>query len=299
MIRFLEIFSCGAIFAIILQKVHNPCHTGWKKLRNPFVTNAGIAFILRGEFWEAACRRLCADRIRWMGDDKMKRAAERKWLGQAAGAAFLLGAVLCTAPVAGVSAEETAENLYQEEAAESFYQEEAAVFEEGGFGEDISLNVTEDSAGAQTGDYTVGAEWVLAEEAGDGEKWIYKKSGSEGLEDTSTLTCSYVDTNFSVLEYEQLRDMLTNNLVYSNVEAQVSTSALYTDAKDYLFILISDDAAQDFRSLYYYVVGDRRCFCVEVKEYRAEADSMRAAKQETPEEAGKKIAQTFTWNVAG
>lgn len=67
--------------------------------------------------------------------------------------------------------------------------------------------------------------------------------------------------------------MLTNNAVYSNADAQISTSAAYTDAKDYLYMLTVEPSGVDYRDIYYYVVGDCRCFCVEVREYQAEADA--------------------------
>lgn len=163
-------------------------------------------------------------------------------------------------------------------------------------GESIVVLTAEEDAQKQTGSYTVGDGWVKVEEDSTEETEVYRMSGSEALEETSTITLSYLDTNYSVLEYEQLRDMLTNNLMYSNVNAQISTSAIYTDAKDYLYILTADDSTLDYRELYYYVVGDQRCFSVAVREYRAEAEAQRAAKLETPEEAAQKIAREFTWN---
>lgn len=163
-------------------------------------------------------------------------------------------------------------------------------------GESIAVLTAEEDAQKQTGSYTVGDGWVKVEEDSTEETEVYRMSGSEALEETSTITLSYLDTNYSVLEYEQLRDMLTNNLMYSNVNAQISTSAIYTDAKDYLYILTADDSTLDYRELYYYVVGDQRCFSVAVREYRAEAEAQRAAKLETPEEAAQKIAREFTWN---
>ena len=91
--------------------------------------------------------------------------------------------------------------------------------------------------------------------------------------------------------------MLTNNAVYSNADAQISTSAAYTDAKDYLYMLTVEPSGVDYRDIYYYVVGDCRCFCVEVREYQAEADALEAAQQKTPSQTGQDIAMKFTWNM--
>lgn len=148
----------------------------------------------------------------------------------------------------------------------------------------------------KTGTYTIESGWSVDDAASTPERTVYKQDGKVGQENTSTITCSYMDTNYSVLEYEQLRDMLTNNLLYSNVNAQLSSSAIYTDAKDYLYILIVDDAAAEYRDIYCYVVGDYRCFCAEVREYRAEADELRAQELKTPQEAGQKAAEGFVWN---
>lgn len=147
-----------------------------------------------------------------------------------------------------------------------------------------------------TGTYSMPAGWSLDSGASTTEKNVYKQDAYLTQTETSSISCSYIDTNYSILEYEQLRDMLTNNILYSNVNAQISTSAVYTMAKDYLYILIVDDSSQAYRSIYHYVVGDYRCFCVEVKEYRAEADAAKAQMQMTPQEAGQKIAEEFVWN---
>lgn len=153
-----------------------------------------------------------------------------------------------------------------------------------------------EEAAKRTGSYTTADGWVVDDNASTEDNTVYKQEGYAGVDGTSTIACSYLDTNYSVLEYEQLRDMLTNNLLYSNVNAQISASAVYTDAKDYLYILLVDDAAQDFRNIYCYAVGDYRCFCVEVKEYRAEAEQLRAQGVKTPQEAGQGIAESFVWN---
>lgn len=155
---------------------------------------------------------------------------------------------------------------------------------------------TEAAQEALTGTYTMESGWSADDSQSTSDKTVYKMDAFAGTENTSTITCSYLDTSYSVLEYEQLRDMLTNNLLYSNVNAQISTSAAYTDAKDYLYILIVDDSAQDYRNIYCYVVGDYRCFCVEVKEYRAEAEQLQAQELKTPQEAGQSAAQSFVWN---
>lgn len=157
----------------------------------------------------------------------------------------------------------------------------------------------EDQTEAQelTGSWSVDSAWVQTKAEDEEERWTYKQSGAEAEEDTSTIVCSYLDTNYSVLEYEQLRDMLTNNAVYSNADAQISTSAAYTDAKDYLYMLTVEPSGVDYRDIYYYVVGDRRCFCVEVREYQAEADALEAAQQKTPSQTGQDIAMKFTWNM--
>ncbi len=151
---------------------------------------------------------------------------------------------------------------------------------------------------AMTGTYSVEEGWSVDVDASTDEETVYKKDDCVGVENNSTITCSYMDTNYSVMEYEQLRDMLTNNLLYSNVNAQISTSAIYTQEKDYLYIVIVDDSALEYKDVYHYVVGDYRCFCVEVREYRAEADQDVADGVKTPHEVGQKTAEEFTWGVA-
>ena len=153
----------------------------------------------------------------------------------------------------------------------------------------------ENGASKLTGSYSVGSGWVKIEEKSDTDKEVYRQEADCEQKETSEITCSYQDTNYSVAEYEQLRDMLTNNLMYSDVNAQISTSAAYTDAKDYLYTLTADDAEKDYRDIYYYVVGDYRCFCVMVREYRSEAAEADSS-DDTPQAVGKKTAQQFTWN---
>ena len=152
-------------------------------------------------------------------------------------------------------------------------------------------------AAAMTGTYTAPDGWSEDTDQSTQERTVYMIDGKVGEEGSSTISCSYMDTNYSVLEYEQLRDMLTNNLLYSNVNAQISTSAADTKARDYLYILIVDDSAEDYRDIYHYVVGDYRCFCVEVREYRAEAEQMAAAGQQTPQQAGQSVAEDFVWTA--
>lgn len=211
-------------------------------------------------------------------------------------------AVLCLAACAGsvLQAEEApgyyddAGNWVQETYSESAGSEDADT-EYAGFPEDTSAE--EDVQSLMTGTYSVETGWSADPAASSGDKTVYKQDACVGVEDTSTISCSYMDTNYSVLEYEQLRDMLTNNLLYSNVNAQISTSAVYTQAKDYLYIVIVDDSAQEYKDIYYYVVGDYRCFCVEVREYRAEADQAVADGVKTPHEVGQTTAEEFTWDM--
>ncbi|MDY3248944.1 MAG: hypothetical protein SOX32_01195 [Candidatus Choladocola sp.] len=171
-----------------------------------------------------------------------------------------------------------------------------------GFAEDAFLTEEEWNGDVMVADglqgtYTIDDGWVVDEQSSTSETTVYKQGVCVDEENTSTISCSYMSTNYSVLEYEQLRDMLTNNLIYKNVNAQISTSAVYTDEKDYLYILISDDTSLDYRDIYYYVVGDYTCFCVEVREYRAEADQMKILQQRTPQQVGQDTAQKFTWDT--
>lgn len=156
----------------------------------------------------------------------------------------------------------------------------------------------ENASTGLTGNYSVDSDWIKIQDKSDSEKEVYQKQANQEAEETSEIACSYIDTNYSVAEYEQLRDMLTNNLMYSDVNAQISTSAGYTDAKDYLYTLTADDSDKDYREIYYYVVGDHRCFCVTVREYREEAEQADSP-DDTPQAVGKKTAQQFTWNQPG
>ncbi len=137
--------------------------------------------------------------------------------------------------------------------------------------------------------YSVPEGWTVDEQA-DLEDALVLCRQDDGL---STIVCGYLDTNYSIQEYEQLREMLTNNLLYEHVNAQISTSAVYTLAKDYLYTILVDDEEEAYRDIYHYVIGDYRCFCVFVREYRSEAEEVQD--QMTPREAGQSIAEGFTW----
>ncbi len=146
------------------------------------------------------------------------------------------------------------------------------------------------------GVYTIQEGWTEDADLSTDTEKVYKKTEAMELEETSTISCSYIDTNYTALEYEDLRDMLTNELLYASPNAQISVSASYTDAKDYLYVLTADDAALTYREIYYYVVGDLKCFVTEVKEYREEAAAAQAESLDTPEAVGGEIARTFTWS---
>jgi len=146
------------------------------------------------------------------------------------------------------------------------------------------------------GTYTMEEGWCLDEELSTEEEEVYRLETSEEGQETSTISCSYLETNYSRQDYEQLRDMLTNNLLYDNVNAQITTSAVYTLSMDYLYIILVDDSSEEYCDIYHYVVGDYQCFCVQVREYRAEADLAEAQELDTPREAGQKIAEGFVWN---
>lgn len=160
-----------------------------------------------------------------------------------------------------------------------------------------SVNAEEETSAQMivTGTYQVPEGWSEDIAETSDTQNVYKQSEYLDQEDTSVITCSYLATNYSVQEYEQLRDMLTNDMVYDKVNAKISSTCTYTDSKDNLFILTADDASKDYRDIVCYVVGDQECFVVEVKEYRAEAESARADKKKTPEEAAKEIASKFSW----
>lgn len=205
-------------------------------------------------------------------------------------AAAVLAAVCISQPIGAFAQEQSSDTAVMEEQQDIQIQPVVNIDGE-----------PEDQTEAQelTGSWSVDSAWVQTKAEDEEERWTYKQSGAEAEEDTSTIVCSYLDTNYSVLEYEQLRDMLTNNAVYSNADAQISTSAAYTDAKDYLYMLTVEPSGVDYRDIYYYVVGDCRCFCVEVREYQAEADALEAAQQKTPSQTGQDIAMKFTWNMVG
>ena len=205
-------------------------------------------------------------------------------------AAAVLAAVCISQPIGAFAQEQTSDTAVMEEQQDIQIQPVVNIDGE-----------PEEQTEAQelTGSWSVDSAWVQTKAEDEEERWTYKQSGAEAEEDTSTIVCSYLDTNYSVLEYEQLRDMLTNNAVYSNADAQISTSAAYTDAKDYLYMLTVEPSGVDYQDIYYYVVGDRRCFCVEVREYQAEADALEAAQKKTPSQTGQDIAMKFTWNMVG
>ena len=145
------------------------------------------------------------------------------------------------------------------------------------------------------GTYQVPDGWSEVTSASSEITKVYRPTENLELDASSEITCSYMATNYSVMEYEQLRDMLTNDMVYGKVGAEISSTCTYTDKKDNLFILTADDESKEYREIVYYVAGEKECFCVEVKEYRAEAESTAAAKKKTPEEIGKEIAAKFSW----
>ncbi|MCC8066689.1 MAG: hypothetical protein LIO94_06270 [Clostridiales bacterium] len=163
--------------------------------------------------------------------------------------------------------------------------------------EDIlsDADASEDSLPEENGSYTMEDGWYEDSMLSTGEVTVYRQDACADAAETSTISCSYLDTNYSRTEYEQLRDMLTNNLVYGNVNAQITTSAVYTLSMDYLYIILVDDSSNDYRDIYYYVVGDYQCFCVQVKEYRSEAEQASAQDLQTPQEAGQKVAESFVW----
>ena len=143
-------------------------------------------------------------------------------------AAAVLAAVCISQPIGAFAQEQSSDTAVMEEQQDIQIQPVVNIDGE-----------PEDQTEAQelTGSWSVDSAWVQTKAEDEEERWTYKQSGAEAEEDTSTIVCSYLDTNYSVLEYEQLRDMLTNNAVYSNADAQISTSAAYTDAKDYLYML--------------------------------------------------------------
>ncbi len=173
--------------------------------------------------------------------------------------------------------------------------------------DEYTENETEPATAAETewepeeenqvlGNYQVAKGWSEDSELSKEDIPVYRQDAFWDTDETSTITCSYLDTNYPLTEYEQLREMLTNNLLYENVDAQISTSALYTLAKDYLYIIVVDDPAKDYRNIYNYVIGNYCCFCVQVKEYRDEAAEAEVdPDRETPQEAGQKMAEGFVW----
>lgn len=219
----------------------------------------------------------------------MRKTADRKWMHRAVGMMASLLAAFSIGPVPDCAAEE-----YEDVTLEAFDDGSEGEVTEELAGEEVQ---EADAASGRMGTYPAPENWEKVDSLSKEDSVVYKRSGYGGEDETSTITCDYIDTNYRVVEYEQLRDMLTNNLVYSNVNAQISSSAVYTKAKDYLYILTVDDSSKDYRDIYYYVVGDMRCFCVTVKEYRSEAEEMKASDTSTPQEAGQKTAEEFTWDA--
>ncbi len=158
-------------------------------------------------------------------------------------------------------------------------------------GMDTDTDTDEEEEEGSGSGYSVPAGWSADGADGSDGGIVYREDAFEN----STITCGYIDTNYSIQEYEQLRDMLTNNLLYEHVNAQISTSAVYTLAKDYLYIILVDDETEPYCDIYNYVVGDYCCFLVHVKEYRSEAEQALSQDLMTPREAGQSIAESFTW----
>jgi hypothetical protein len=193
---------------------------------------------------------------------------------------------LCISMAAPAATQLKAEELQQEDVLFEETEEEVT--------EDVPGEETE-AAEQKSGVYVMAEGWSVDTSDSTGTETVYRQTGLMDETQTSTITCSYLDTNYSIGEYEQLRDMLANNQLYSHVDAQISTSASYTDARDYLYIVTVDDASEDYREIYDYVVGDYRCFTVYIREYRQEAADLAQQSAVTPQETGRKIAESFTW----
>ncbi|MCD8073984.1 MAG: hypothetical protein LUF27_02925 [Lachnospiraceae bacterium] len=157
--------------------------------------------------------------------------------------------------------------------------------------EDEAMTEEEETPGT----YTMAEGWCLDEELSTDDTEVYRLESTEEGQETSTISCSYMETNYSRQDYEQLREMLTNNLIYGNVNAQITTSAVYTLSMDYLYIVLVDDSSEDYCDIYHYVVGDYQCFCVQVREYRAEASLAEEQETDTPREVGQAVAEGFVW----
>ncbi len=230
-------------------------------------------------------------------------------------AAFLFQALVCTLVCTGrmnvtiVRAEEyglsesldgAGDDFWQDEYSGDTWSEDTSVMSDG-----ASDSAAWDAAAEYEtetelapGTYTMEEGWMEDEELSSDDVTVYVQDtyADSDTSETSTISCSYLETNYSRQDYEQLRDMLTNNLLYNNVNAQITTSAVYTLAMDYLYIILVDDSSEDYRDIFHYVVGDYQCFCVEVKEYRDQADEAEAQEQDTPREIGQKVAEGFVWN---
>ncbi|MCD7715595.1 MAG: hypothetical protein LUG56_07025 [Lachnospiraceae bacterium] len=217
--------------------------------------------------------------------------------------AFLFLLLVCSggAGVMRVQAEEAGYSDSTGGAGETFWQEEysgdagsADAFWDGAASEEAYETETE----MLPGTYTMEEGWTENDSLSSEDAAVYVEDAYADTEspETSSISCSFLDTNYSRADYEQLRDMLTNNLLYSNVNAQITTSAVYTLAMDYLYIVLVDDSSEAYRDIYHYVVGDYQCFCVEVIEYRDEAEQDEAQDLDTPREIGQKVAEGFVWN---
>ncbi|MCD8347962.1 MAG: hypothetical protein LUD16_08460 [Lachnospiraceae bacterium] len=215
----------------------------------------------------------------------MRMKSELTWKGKkiamAAACCLLAATGLCCVSTQEVRAEETAAGM--------------SGGMNGAFAEESTADEQAMTEEETPGTYTMEEGWCLDEELSTEEEEVYRLETSEEGQETSTISCSYLETNYSRQDYEQLRDMLTNNLIYDNVNAQITTSAVYTLSMDYLYIVLVDDSTEEYCDIYHYVVGDYQCFCVQVREYRAEAELAKAQEQATPREVGQTVAEGFVW----
>ncbi len=221
----------------------------------------------------------------------MRRIRFTKARGLGVWAAFLFLTAVCSGRM----------DVMRAEAEESGYSEmiggEGESFMQDAADPDLSETFEEETEAAP-GTYTMEEGWAEDEALSTEDVTVYIQDAylDTDVSETSTISCSYLETNYSRQDYEQLRDMLTNNLLYSNVDAQITTSAVYTLSMDYLYIVLVDDSSEEYRDIYHYVVGDYQCFCVQVTEYRTEAELAEAQDLDTPREIGQKVAEGFVWN---
>ena len=93
--------------------------------------------------------------------------------------------------------------------------------------QEYPVEIEEEEDVSQTADSLTTGNWSIPEgweekshvDAGFGEVCVLRASGLSGADVTSEITCSYQSTIFSLAEYEQLREMLTNDVVYQNRNA--------------------------------------------------------------------------------